>query len=160
MNNSHKTGYTVKDFLPLMSIACIIVSITALKAFVTNTYTLHAIMNDFMGFFFIIFGFFKIINLRAFAEAYARYDLIAQKSRWYALAYPFIELFLGIAYIFRWNPVFINVVTLLIMLVSAVGVALELSKGKTIMCACLGTVFKIPSAPAFALASYGWRGQY
>lgn len=101
-------------------------------------------MNDFMGFFFIIFGFFKVINLNAFAQAYATYDLIAQKSRGYAFAYPFIELVLGIAYITRWQPTFINVVTVLIMLISAAGVAVELSKGKTIVCACLGTVFKIP----------------
>jgi hypothetical protein len=38
----------------------------------------------------------------------------------------------------------VHVFTLLLMLMSAVGVAVELHKGKEIVCACLGAVFNIP----------------
>lgn len=60
------------------------------------------------------------------------------------MIYPFIELFLGIAYFDQWHLNIINFITLILMFVSALGVANELSKGKNIVCACLGALFKIP----------------
>jgi copper chaperone CopZ len=104
----------------------------------------HEWMNDFMAGFFLVFSFFKLLNLSAFASAYRGYDLIAAKSAAYAYAYPFIELALGIAYLVRWNPVATNWITLAVMLVSAAGVLNALRKGQLIECACLGTVFKLP----------------
>ena len=38
----------------------------------------------------------KVIDLNGFADGYSTYDLLAKRSRPYALAYPFIELALGI----------------------------------------------------------------
>ena len=46
--------------------------------------------------------------------------------------------------LFSWNPTLTNWITLVLMLMSAVGVFNELRKGKEIVCACLGTLFKIP----------------
>jgi cation transport ATPase len=104
----------------------------------------HEWMNDFMAGFFLVFSFFKLLNLSAFANAYRGYDLIAAKSAAYAYAYPFIELALGIAYLIRWNPVVTNWITLVVMIVSAAGVLNALRKRQLIECACLGTVFKLP----------------
>ncbi len=151
MNNTHnhehkaetQSSYTVRDFLPLITLFAIIVLLTALRQWYSGWYWCSA-MSDFMGFFFIIFGFFKIINWHGFAEAYATYDIIAQRSRLYAYAYPLIELTLGVLYLARWYPTFTNVTTLIVMLISSIGVANELRKKKTIVCACLGVVFKIP----------------
>jgi hypothetical protein len=72
------------------------------------------------------------------------YDIIAKRSKLYAYAYPLIEVGLGLAYFFRWNLNLINPITLLIMIISAIGVAKELLAGRIITCACLGVVFKIP----------------
>lgn len=104
----------------------------------------HEWMNDFMAGFFLVFSFFKLLNLSAFAQAYRAYDLIAAKSHAYAYAYPFIELALGFAFLVRWNPIATNWITLAIMLVSTVGVLNALRKRQLIECACLGTVFKLP----------------
>lgn len=104
----------------------------------------HEWMNDFMAGFFLVFSFFKLLNLSAFANAYRGYDLIAAKSAVYAYAYPFIELALGIAYLIRWNPIATNWITLVVMIVSAAGVLNALRKRQLIECACLGTVFKLP----------------
>jgi hypothetical protein len=60
------------------------------------------------------------------------------------LAYPFIELVLGVIYLMHWAGTAVHIFTLILMLVSAAGVARELWKGREIMCACLGVVFKIP----------------
>lgn len=140
MNNQ----YSLKNFLPLIIIFSIILMLTITKQIVTGTWNLHDFMYDFMGLFFIIFGFFKVLNLSTFAQAYASYDLIAAKSIIYAYAYPFIELTLGVLYVLRRYPMFTNTATIIIMLISAAGVAYALSQREQITCACLGTLFKIP----------------
>ncbi len=107
-------------------------------------WNLQAAMSDFMAAFFLVFGAFKLFNLAAFAEAYAMYDIIAKRSFIYAYAYPFIEIALGIAYLFRLFPTATNLITLAIMIISSIGVAQELAQKRSAMCACLGTVFKVP----------------
>ena len=97
-----------------------------------------------MGFFFLVFGSFKILKWKAFAMAYREYDVIAMRSSLYSYLYPVIEICLAIAYLFAWNLVYTNIVTIVIMLVSAYGVWLKLRKKEEIMCACLGTVFTFP----------------
>ena len=135
--------YVLKDFTPLITLFLIIIGLTTFSQLMRG-YTFNGAMSDFMGFFFIIFGSFKLLKLKGFAQSYAEYDLIAQKVFSYGYVYPFIELALGIAYLARWNPTVTNSITLVVMLVSALGVYNELRKGKTIVCACLGTVFKVP----------------
>ncbi len=135
--------YTLKDFLPLI----IIFSIIGLIVLIHQLYygwNVMECMRIVMASFFLIFGFFKIINLAGFAKAYHMYDLIAQRFYWYGYTYPFLELSLGVAYLFKWRPLEVNIFTLILMLVSAAGVFNELRKGKTVICACLGAVFKVP----------------
>ena len=136
--------YGFKDFLPLIVIFALIAGFTALRQSMAPFFDSMEAMNDFMAGFFLVFGAFKLINIHGFVEAYRTYDLVAQKSFAYAYAYPVIELGLGVLYLFRLFPIATNAVTLVVMLVSAVGVGIELSKGKEIACACLGVVFKLP----------------
>jgi len=133
----------LRDFLPLAVIMTVIILYTVAKQLFWG-WNLHAAMSDFMAAFFLIFGSFKIFRLHDFAIAYATYDIIAQRSMLYAYAYPFIELALGSAYLMRWFPQLINTITLVLMLVSSIGVMKALAQKRTIPCACLGTVFKIP----------------
>ncbi len=146
MKNEHSHGdeYSFKSFLPLILIVSIVVLFSSIRPIGLHAWNTHEFMRDFMGFFFIIFGSFKIWHLSAFAEAYSMYDQIAQRSKLYAHAYPFVELGLGVLYLARWHLMFVNVLTCIIMLISAAGVAYALSKKESIQCACLGTVFKIP----------------
>ena len=51
---------------------------------------------------------------------------------------------MGLAYLFAFQLLFTNIITVAIMGVSAVGVGNELRKKNQIVCACLGAVFKIP----------------
>jgi phage shock protein PspC (stress-responsive transcriptional regulator) len=97
-----------------------------------------------MAAFFLMFAFFKLINLEQFAEAYSMYDIIAKRAYWYGYLYPFIELGLGVAYLLNWRPKVVNIFTLCMMLICATGVFIELRLGKKIVCACLGAVFKLP----------------
>lgn len=145
-SNAHQVGqarYTLKDFLPLIPIFLAILSFTLIRQWLYG-WQLPEAMNDFMAAFFIIFGLFKLYNLAAFAEAYATYDIIAKRSSLYAHVYPFVEIALGLAYLFRLFPTATNSITLALMIISSIGVAQELAQKKMIVCACLGTVFKIP----------------
>lgn len=101
-------------------------------------------MTRFMGGFFLAFAFFKLLDVRAFADAYAGYDVIAGRWRAYGYAYPFIELLLGAAYLAGFQPVVTNAVTLVVMSVGTVGVVRTLLARRKIRCACLGAVFNLP----------------
>jgi hypothetical protein len=101
-------------------------------------------MYDFMAGFFIIFSFFKIININSFAQAYSTYDLIAQQWYSYGYIYPFIELSLGIAYIMRFHLEIAHWITFVLMIISSAGVYKALQEKRELDCACLGTVFKLP----------------
>ncbi|PCI29424.1 hypothetical protein COB55_02330 [Candidatus Wolfebacteria bacterium] len=138
-----KEKYTIKDFYPLIGLFVIILLLST-GATLHNNMGGMFFMQMFMGWFFILFGVLKVINIKAFAESYAMYDIIAARSRVYAFVYPFIELTLGVLFLFGTALFYTNIVTLVVMLIGALGVYLQLRKGETIMCACLGTVFKVP----------------
>jgi hypothetical protein len=101
-------------------------------------------MNHFMAGFFLVFSFFKLLDLRAFADAYSSYDVVAAKWPVYGFVYPFIELGLGLAYLTHFAPLTTNAVTLVVMGVSSVGVVKALLAKRKIQCACLGTGFNLP----------------
>jgi hypothetical protein len=138
-----KEHYTFKDFLPLIIILTSILVISIIIPILTDGNVMLG-MRIFMGGFFIVFGTLKIIKLKDFASAYQMYDIIAMKSKTYAYMYPFLEMLLGISFLLNTVPLVTNWVTLIIMIISAIGVYLKLRKKETIMCACLGTVFKVP----------------
>jgi len=97
-----------------------------------------------MAGFFLVFSFFKLLDLRGFADAYQSYDILARPFRPWALAYPFIELALGVAYLTRWNLTLTNTATLVLMLVGSIGVLKAVLSKRQIRCACLGTALNLP----------------
>lgn len=101
-------------------------------------------MNIFMAAFFLTFSFFKMLNLKDFAESYAMYDVVAKKVPLWGFIYPFAELALGISYAIGFQPIFTNLITLIIMSVSIVGVLQSVFNKRKIQCACLGAVFNLP----------------
>jgi cation transport ATPase len=101
-------------------------------------------MRVFMAGFFLVFSFFKMLNLDAFADSYAMYDVIARRFKSWGYLYALIELALGIAYAADFNPVATNIVTLVVMSVSIIGVLQTVLNKRAIQCACLGGVFNLP----------------
>lgn len=135
---------TWKDFTPLIVIFTVIFVLTIFMILRQGNFELVYVMSTFEGFFFLIFGIFKLLNWRGFADAYSTYDLIAKRNRVYAYAYPLIELVLGAGYLFSYQILVVTWITLILMLIGATGVFKEIRKKNQIMCACLGVVFKIP----------------
>jgi copper chaperone CopZ len=101
-------------------------------------------MRVFMAGFFLIFSFFKMLDLDGFADSYAMYDVVARKFKSWGYFYALIELALGLSYALNLNPVITNVVTIVVMTVSIIGVLQSVLNKKTIRCACLGSVFNLP----------------
>jgi len=101
-------------------------------------------MRHFMAGFFLVFSFFKLLNLKGFAESYVMYDVIAKQFPAWAYCYAFIELGLGIAYLLNFNPLITNFVTVIVMSLSIIGVLQTVLNKQTIRCACLGAVFNLP----------------
>ncbi len=134
----------IRNFFPLLALFLLVLVLALIRPIILHSWNLHDFMSDFMGAFFIIIGSLKVYNLSAFAQAYASYDLIAQRSSLYAHLYPFLELILGICYAARFYLPIINITTIIFMLIGAVGVTKVLLQKKTYTCACLGMVFRIP----------------
>jgi hypothetical protein len=99
-------------------------------------------MTAYMAVFFLVFGLFKLLDLPGFVSSYIGYDIIAKHSTRYAYIYPFLELGLAFGFIFAWP--YINIITLIVTSIGAIGVGKELLRGSKIKCACLGTYIKLP----------------
>ena len=134
----------LKLYEPLMIIIGLILLFVVYRMFARGSFDITEAMIDFMAGFFIVFGTFKALKLPKFVEAYRMYDVLAAHSNIYAYIYPFIEISLGLAYLFRFEIVPISWITLCLMAINSIG-AWHGARDKRIkMCACLGAVFKIP----------------
>jgi copper chaperone CopZ len=132
------------SYFPLALIVAYILGVVVLVELASGQFNGPRAMTNFMAGFFLVFSFFKLLDLSAFADTYQTYDLIATRSRSYALVYPFIELSLGVAYLLWPGSTIANAVTLVVMLIGTAGVLKTLLAGRKIRCACLGAVFNLP----------------
>jgi copper chaperone CopZ len=112
-------------------------------------------MRYFMAGFFLVFSFFKLLNINAFAKAYAQYDLLAARWLGWGRIYPFVELALGVAYLTNASPTITYWVTIVIMSFSAIGVIRAVVSRTQIQCACLGTVFNLPMSTVTIVEDVG-----
>ena len=112
-------------------------------------------MMSFMAGFYIVFGTFKLLDVPAFANAYARYDIVAKAFKPWAYAYPFVEVALGFAFLFWFEMRAAAWIALILSLVGAIGVIQSVGRKETIQCACLGTVFKLPMSTVTIIENLG-----
>ena len=131
-------------YKPLLLVFFYILLVTLAVEFVNGGFVLHRFMPNFMAGFFLVFSFFKMLDLTGFASSYAMYDLLAKRVPAYGYIYPFIELGLGAAYLLAYRPMLINILTLIVMAFSSIGVILAVMNKQKIKCACLGTGFNLP----------------
>ncbi|MEY3711284.1 MAG: hypothetical protein RL104_67 [Bacteroidota bacterium] len=129
-------------YRPLLVLVALLALVPAVA--LGDAFTVHAWMRWFMAGFFLSFSYFKLLDVKAFADAYRMYDWIAKAVPAWGLAYPLVELGLGLAYAADWAPTATNWITLVLMLVGAGGVIQSNLQKKSIRCACLGTVFNLP----------------
>jgi len=97
-----------------------------------------SLMIQFMGGFLIVVGLLKVFDWKKFAENFAKYDLIAMRSKSYAYSYHLLELLIGGAFLSSWNIKLMAGVLLILMVVGLTGVVKALRSSKKVQCACLG----------------------
>jgi copper chaperone CopZ len=131
-------------YYPLALLLLFLLGGAALLRVRAGSFDVMAAMNDFMGLFFVAFAFFKLLDLSGFASSFAGYDVIARRWGAYGYLYPFIELALGVGYLSCWQPLAVNIATLVVTVIGSAGVLRALLARRAIRCACLGTVFNLP----------------
>jgi cation transport ATPase len=105
-------------------------------------------MLDFMGLFYIVFSFFKFLDLKGFPGSFRIYDPLAKVMPIYGWIYPFIEAALGLLFLMRIQITAALIITLIVLGITTIGVTKSLLDKKSIQCACLGTALKLPMTKA------------
>ena len=143
-NNQSKNLPFFVTYKPLALVFAYILLVTLAVEYTAGHFELHRFMPNFMAGFFLVFSFFKLLDLAGFANSYSMYDVLAKRVPAYGYIYPFIELGLGAAYLLAYRPMLTNVVTLVVMAFSSIGVTLAVMNKQKIKCACLGAGFNLP----------------
>jgi cation transport ATPase len=137
------------QYYPLFLIAGLITLVSFLTSFHARIYAyehfeIRMFLHNFMTGFFLVFSFFKLLDVKAFAESFQMYDLLAAKLPVYGKIYPFIELGLGLLCLVHFQPNYVYWADIVIMTFGALGVIQSVVDKRKIRCACLGTVFNLP----------------
>ena len=145
-NNSEIKESTVIKLFPLY---LSFLYITAGSLIINRSeFILGNFMYDFMGLFFIVFSFFKFLDYKNFPGTFKMYDPIAKVIPLYGWIYPFIESTLGLAFLIREQLYIALIISLIILVITTVGVVRTLMRKESIQCACLGTALKLPMTTA------------
>lgn len=146
----NQTSETEKSKLrQLTPLFLIIGYITAASVLLNyQNWNLGEAMFDFMGLFYIVFSFFKLLDLKGFPDSFRMYDPLAKAVPVYAWIYPFIETALGLMFLMRFQTDIALVATIVVLGITTIGVTRTLLSKKTIQCACLGTALKLPMTQA------------
>ena len=141
---AEQTKFWFETYKPILLIFFYISLVTVLIQLKNENFNWMQAMQYFMAGFFLVFSFFKLLNLKGFAESYVMYDVLAKRIPVWAYIYAFVELGLGIAYLINFIPFITNSITFIVMSISIVGVLQSVLNKKKIQCACLGAVFNLP----------------
>lgn len=146
---------TWRSYVPLAIILLLILAtVVAIGLGYSDLYSLDTVHRFMIG-SFLVFGGFKLLDLKGFAEGYSTYDLVAKKIYAYGYVYPFLEVSFGLAMILLPFNHIILWTTFVIMIVSGLGVIIKLRDGEDIKCVCLGTAIKLPLSTVTILENFG-----
>lgn len=136
--------WCLSKFQPLLIILAYIIVSSILMEIREPIFEGMRFCSYIMGWTFLYFSFLKMLNLCKFAKSFQKYDLISRFIPIYSYFYPFIEGFLSIMFFYRLFPIVINSIALFLLVINLIGVVIVLKSGKSVDCACVGAVFKLP----------------
>ncbi len=168
VQNGHHADHDMQEqegfftaYKPLFIIVGLIllpVVAVALREQSLGTFSWEHTMMNFMAGFFLVFSGMKLLDVPGFAEGYSTYDILARRVKAYGYLYPFLELALGLAYLTRVMPDVTNIVTVVLMTFSGIGVLQSIMQKKKFQCACLGTFIKVPLTKVTLIEDFGMAG--
>ncbi len=127
----------------LLALTIVIVSSLSIQTPLRN-FNLDNWFITYMGLFFMLFSFLKLLNIKGFSITFSRYDLLGKNIPGFAVSYPFLELCLGVAFLTNSLLITANLATLIFMISQCIGVGNVLRKKEIIQCACLGSSINLP----------------
>jgi copper chaperone CopZ len=134
----------LQTYKPILLIFGYVLAVSVIAGYHAGSFHAMDAMRVFMAGFFLVFSFFKMLDLPGFADSYTMYDVIARKFKAWGYSYAVIELSLGLAFAMNVLPLVTNIVTVAVMGVSIIGVLQSVLNKRAIRCACLGAVFNLP----------------
>ena len=146
VDHSSTVPSKAKQLFPLGLIFVFLIGGTTMIHF--PIFETQAVLPDFMGLFFVVFSFFKFLDLKGFQESFRRYDPLAKSLPFYGWVYPFVELALGVLFLMRLEIQLALWLTLGILSITTLGVVRVLLSKQQIQCACLGSVLNLPMTEA------------
>ena len=126
----------------LLALLLVLISSLSLQVSKDN-FELNEWMISYMGIFFLIFSFLKLIDVKGFSGSFKKYDLISKIIPGFAITYPFLELFLALAFLSSYFLITSYIMTLIFMTSQFFGVFISLQKKEVIKCACMGSSINI-----------------
>lgn len=141
-----KKNSKLQQLKPLFLIFTFITGASILLNYKTGDW--KAGMLDFMGLFYVVFSFFKLLDLKGFKHSFMMYDPLAKAIPIYGWMYPFVELGLGLLFLIRLQIPLALLITIVVLGITTIGVTRTLVGKKEIQCACLGTALKLPMTEA------------
>jgi len=126
----------------LLALSLVLISSLSLHIGEDN-FELNEWMVSYMGIFFLLFSFLKLVDVKGFSGSFKKYDLISKIIPSFAITYPFIELFLALTFLSGYFLITSYIMTLLFMTSQFFGVFISLQKKEVIKCACMGSSINI-----------------
>jgi len=150
------TATKIRDYIPLIVVFLFIGLSSSIYVALIGNNEMNW-LNAVMGFFFLYFALFKFLDLPGFVEGYHEYDLIARRVKWYGWVYPFIEVTLAVLYLLGIATIGLYIFTIVITVINVWGVSVKIARKEKFMCACLGTILKVPLTTV-TIIEYGLMG--
>ena len=121
-------------------LALLVVAVSSLSLQTAyGTFDLNNWFTTYMGIFFIVFSFLKLLNVKGFSITFSRYDIFAKRVPGFAVSYPFLEFLLGVSFLTQPILIVSNIITLIFMTSQSIGVMNVLKNKQIIQCACMGS---------------------
>ena len=135
--NSFTEYFSSKRSL-LIALSIVLVSSVSIQIS-KDIFSIKDLMISYMGIFFLIFSFLKLVDVKGFSESFTKYDLIAKAIPRFAILYPFFELILALTFLSKTFLFLAYLFTLIFMTSQFFGVFISLKRKEIIRCACMGS---------------------
>lgn len=144
MQNNKTLSFFVR-YQPVIAIAFASLSGAVMLSFSrAGGFDSHIFMHSMMGLFLLPLALLKMFDLNGFVASFEKYDVLTKVWRPYGYVYPFLELALALLFLSGLWLTSACIATLIIMGLGSIGIISQLSQGKQLDCACVGSVVKVP----------------
>jgi len=157
-HDHHQAAAEGTSYWPLFGILGSILLVTGVTWWFASPHSIAEFFRWFMGYFFLVFGAFKILQSKEFAHVFAEYDIVAKRWLPYGFLYPLIELALAALFLFNAFIGTASVIDLVIMTIGTIGVVSAMRGKRKYRCACLGAVVNLPLSTVSLIEDIGMGG--